>query len=79
MDGERRRKQRVVYWDELPDLVVEKIFCYLPKRSRFNAAVTCKSWLRVLNFPELWKTFVLKEKTLTRSKYNYFLGKLHAI
>ncbi|OQV13174.1 hypothetical protein BV898_12603 [Hypsibius exemplaris] len=61
-------------YDLLPDLVVERIFCYLPKRSRYEAAQTCKAWLRVLYFPALWKTFTLREKTLTRSRFDYYKG-----
>ena len=55
-------------------LVVERIFCYLPKRSRYEAAQTCKAWLRVLHFPRLWRTFALHERTLTRSRFDYYKG-----
>jgi len=61
-------------WNLLPDLVLEKIFSLLCVWDRYEASQACWTWYRGFKLPLVWKTFVLRDKTLTRRKYNYHSG-----
>ncbi|XP_050314625.1 uncharacterized protein LOC126749056 isoform X2 [Anthonomus grandis grandis] len=61
-------------WSELPDLLLEKIFSYLTTKERYYASCVCTGWHRAFYFPYVWRQFILEDHTLTRSKFNYYLG-----
>ncbi|GAB6022305.1 hypothetical protein CHUAL_006425 [Chamberlinius hualienensis] len=64
----------VPHWEDLPDLVLEDIFSRLSIRDRYYASLTCWNWNRAFHSSQIWTTFVMQEKTLTRRKYNYYMG-----
>ncbi|XP_076266889.1 uncharacterized protein LOC143200313 isoform X1 [Rhynchophorus ferrugineus] len=61
-------------WNELPDLLLERIFAYLSIKERYYASLVCKGWYRAFQLPYVWNQFILEDRTLTRSKFNYYLG-----
>ncbi|XP_060527532.1 uncharacterized protein LOC132702781 [Cylas formicarius] len=61
-------------WPHLPDLLLEQIFSYLSLRERYYASLVCVNWNRAFYLPYVWKEFVFTDTTLTRAKYNYYLG-----
>lgn len=61
-------------WSLLPDLILEKIFSYLTMRERYYASLVCRRWSEAFNLPYVWSRFVFEEYTLTRRKFNYYMG-----
>uniref|UniRef100_A0A336LJA2 CSON011768 protein n=1 Tax=Culicoides sonorensis TaxID=179676 RepID=A0A336LJA2_CULSO len=61
-------------WNELPDLLLEEIFSYLTVQERYYASLVCSRWRDIFYLPGVWKNFIVKDKTLTRQKYNYYSG-----
>ncbi|KAH1009273.1 uncharacterized protein LOC109539584 isoform X1 [Dendroctonus ponderosae] len=61
-------------WNELPDLLLEKVFSYLTIKERYYASCVCRNWHRTFYLPYVWRQFILEDHTLTRSKFNYYLG-----
>lgn len=61
-------------WDQLPDLLLEKVFAYLSIKERYYASCVCTNWYRAFHLPYVWRQFILEDHTLTRSKFNYYLG-----
>ncbi|XP_066253438.1 uncharacterized protein [Euwallacea similis] len=61
-------------WNNLPDLLLEQIFAYLSIKERYYASCVCSNWNRIFYLPYVWREFVLEDQTLTRSKFNYYLG-----
>ncbi|XP_059153062.1 uncharacterized protein LOC131938855 [Physella acuta] len=57
-------------WSQLPYEILLQVFRYLNDNSdKYHAALTCKSWLRPLSEPSLWKSgdFVFNAKSGTRA------------
>ncbi|KAF3423071.1 hypothetical protein E2986_09938 [Frieseomelitta varia] len=55
-------------WNNLPSIILQEIFSYLPYNCRLQASQVCKNWRYALFHPHFWKkiTFVLKdEDTIT--------------
>ncbi|XP_030761622.1 uncharacterized protein LOC115886542 isoform X2 [Sitophilus oryzae] len=71
---ENSENQEYSSWNVLPDLLLEEIFSYLSIRERYYASLVCRSWYRAFHLPYVWKQFILEDSTLTRSKFNYYLG-----
>lgn len=61
-------------WDQLPDLIIERIFSYLSFSERFHCSLVCKSWYEAFHSPTVWHTFVLEDKILVRRKFNLCYG-----
>ncbi|XP_057653334.1 uncharacterized protein LOC130892106 isoform X1 [Diorhabda carinulata] len=61
-------------WSELPDLLLEEIFSYLEIREKYYASLVCRNWYRAFRLPYVWNRFVLRDNTLTRSRFNYYSG-----
>ncbi|XP_071444096.1 uncharacterized protein [Hetaerina americana] len=67
------------YWSFLPDLILEKIFSYLTMRERYYASMVCHRWNSAFYLPYVWSRFVFEENTLTRRKFNYYMGWQHVL
>ena len=61
-------------WAYLPDVLLEDIFSYLTIRERYYASLVCSNWARLFNSQQVWRTFILDDYTLTRRKFNYYMG-----
>ncbi|GFY40336.1 f-box domain-containing protein [Trichonephila inaurata madagascariensis] len=61
-------------WDYLPDILLEDIFSRLSIRERYYASQVCRNWNRIFYSKKVWETFILGDKTLTRRKFNYYMG-----
>ncbi|GBM71244.1 hypothetical protein AVEN_130469-1 [Araneus ventricosus] len=61
-------------WNVLPDILLEDIFSRLTIRERYYASQVCKNWNRIFYSKRIWETFVLGDRTLTRRKFNYYMG-----
>ncbi|GFT61684.1 f-box domain-containing protein [Nephila pilipes] len=61
-------------WDILPDILLEDIFSRLTIRERYYASQVCRNWNRIFYSKIVWETFILGDKTLTRRKFNYYMG-----
>ncbi|GFT52274.1 f-box domain-containing protein [Trichonephila clavipes] len=61
-------------WDYLPDILLEDIFSRLTIRERYYASQVCRNWNRIFYSIKVWETFILGDKTLTRRKFNYYMG-----
>lgn len=60
-------------WSELPDLLLEEIFTYLSYKDRLSAGLVCKNWYATFLSPNIWKTFIVGEKTFSsRLSYNHY-------
>ena len=66
-------------WANIPDIFLEKIFLLLSFRDRHSVSQVCWNWYRVFNSSYLWSTIIVHDKTLTRRKYNYYLGYQHQL
>ncbi|XP_076169743.1 F-box only protein 33 [Ptiloglossa arizonensis] len=49
-------------WNNLPSVILQEIFSYLPHNSRLKASQVCKNWRYALFHPSFWKkiTFALE-------------------
>ncbi|GIY85740.1 f-box domain-containing protein [Caerostris darwini] len=72
-------------WNILPDILLEDIFSRLSIRERYYASqasyicyltncTVCRNWNRIFYSKRIWETFILGDKTLTRRKFNYYMG-----
>ncbi|XP_015923111.1 uncharacterized protein [Parasteatoda tepidariorum] len=61
-------------WNALPDILLEDIFSRLSIKERYNASQVCWNWYRLFHSKKVWEVFILEDKTLTRRKFNYYLG-----
>jgi F-box protein 39 len=61
-------------WQTLPDVLLEEIFSLLSIRERYIASQVCRNWNRIFHSSQVWSTFILNDMTLTKRKYNYYLG-----
>ncbi|CAL1278165.1 unnamed protein product [Larinioides sclopetarius] len=61
-------------WNVLPDILLEDIFSRLSIRERYYASQVCRNWNRIFYSKRIWETFVLGDRTLTRRKFNYYMG-----
>ncbi|RZF41356.1 hypothetical protein LSTR_LSTR000070 [Laodelphax striatellus] len=53
----------VVYWNNLPSVLLYEIFSYLSEADRIKASSTCKYWRYALYHPSFWKNVSLKLKS----------------
>ncbi|KAG8223290.1 hypothetical protein J437_LFUL001164 [Ladona fulva] len=67
------------WWSMLPDLILEKIYSYLTLRERYYASMVCRRWSDAFYLPYVWSRFVFQESTLTRRKFNYYMGWQHVL
>lgn len=51
-------------WNNLPSVILQEIFSYLPQENRIKASQVCKNWRYALFHPSFWRkiTFVLKDE-----------------
>lgn len=61
-------------WQILPDVLLEQIFSLLTLKEKHIASQVCRHWFRIFYSPKVWSLFVLNDTTLTKRKYNYYLG-----
>jgi len=61
-------------WDELPSLILEEIFSFLPIRYRYYCSQVCRSWYEVFHSPSVWYTFIFDGIIFTRRKFNLYRG-----
>lgn len=61
-------------WACLPDILLEAIYAMVPIDDRYAMSQVCKNWYRVFYSPRVWMTFVLDDRSLTRRKFNYYMG-----
>ncbi|XP_052132942.1 uncharacterized protein LOC113216018 isoform X1 [Frankliniella occidentalis] len=62
-------------WSDLPNLILEQVFTYLDIKERYAASQVCRNWyIGAFYLPNTWSTFLVTDTTLTRRRYNYFLG-----
>ncbi|XP_022189902.2 F-box only protein 33 [Nilaparvata lugens] len=45
----------IVYWNNLPSVLLYEIFSYLTESDRIRASSTCKHWRNALYHPSFWK------------------------
>ncbi|RWS09348.1 uncharacterized protein B4U79_08315 [Dinothrombium tinctorium] len=61
-------------WEYLPDVLLEQVFQLLTMKERHIASQVCSNWFRIFNSHRVWSTIVCEDHTLSRRKYNYYLG-----
>ena len=61
-------------WQTLPDVVLEQIFNLLSIKEKHISSQVCSNWFRIFYSSRVWSLFVLDDMTLTKRKYNYYLG-----
>ncbi|XP_032680868.1 F-box only protein 33 isoform X2 [Odontomachus brunneus] len=51
-------------WDNLPSVILQEIFSYLPHKSRITASQVCRNWRCTLFHPSFWRkiSFVFKDE-----------------
>ncbi|XP_029055392.1 F-box only protein 33 [Osmia lignaria lignaria] len=51
-------------WDNLPSVILQEIFSYLPHNCRLRASQVCRNWRYTLFHPRFWRkiTFALKDE-----------------
>ena len=62
-------------WEDLPEILLEEIYCYLTPKYRHLSSQVCSTWHMAFYSPRVWETFVLEKKTLTRRRFNFFKGR----
>ncbi|XP_065336018.1 uncharacterized protein LOC135936933 isoform X1 [Cloeon dipterum] len=67
------------HWEELPDLIIERVFSYLSIRDRYHASIVCRRWNDAFYLPYVWSNFVMNDMTLVRRKFNYYMGWQHVL
>ncbi|XP_035209865.1 uncharacterized protein LOC118184320 isoform X2 [Stegodyphus dumicola] len=75
----KAKKDRLVkdsysLWSTLPDIILEDIFSRLTIKERYYASQVCRNWNRIFYSRRVWDTFILEDRTLTRRKFNYYMG-----
>uniref|UniRef100_A0A0K2T9A3 F-box domain-containing protein n=1 Tax=Lepeophtheirus salmonis TaxID=72036 RepID=A0A0K2T9A3_LEPSM len=58
-------------WALLPDLILQKIFQYIPYQTRLVASLTCINWSKMVYINTIWSEFVVHDSTFTNSRFNY--------
>lgn len=71
---ERDENETYSMWNVLPDLLLEDIFQRLSIKERYSASQVCRNWNRIFYSRRVWNTFILHDRTLTRRKFNYYMG-----
>lgn len=61
-------------WAYLPDVLLEDIFARLNLVDRYTASQVCRNWYRIFHSPRVWRCFLFTDRTLTRRRFNYYLG-----
>ncbi|KAJ8305277.1 hypothetical protein KUTeg_015822 [Tegillarca granosa] len=61
-------------WMDLPEILLEDIFCLLTPKYRHYASQVCRRWYETFYAPRVWETFVLNSVTLTKRRFNIFKG-----
>ncbi|KAG8194053.1 hypothetical protein JTE90_003003 [Oedothorax gibbosus] len=69
-----REKPSFSRWDVLPDILLEDIYSRLSIKERYYASQVCRNWNRIFYSKIVWETFILNDRTLTRRKFNYYMG-----
>lgn len=55
-------------WNHVPDVVLDKVFSYLPWTDTINASSTCKQWRTGLYHPQFWKSLSFSLIDFDRNK-----------
>lgn len=66
-------------WASLPDVLLEAVYGLVPIRDRYSMSQVCRNWYRVFYSPQVWSVFVLDDRTMTRRKFNYYMGYQHIL
>ncbi|KAH9366650.1 hypothetical protein HPB48_000593 [Haemaphysalis longicornis] len=66
-------------WASLPDVLLETVYSMLPIHDRYAMSQVCRNWYRVFYSPQVWSVFVLDDRTMTRRKFNYYMGYQHLL
>ncbi|CAN7937192.1 unnamed protein product, partial [Ixodes hexagonus] len=66
-------------WASLPDVLLEAVYALVPIRDRYSMSQVCRNWYRVFYSPQVWSIFVLNDRTMTRRKFNYYMGYQHIL
>lgn len=61
-------------WKFLPDILLEDVFTMLAPKARHEASQVCQRWYGAFYSPRVWETFTLKERTLTKKRFNLYRG-----
>ncbi|KAL5022896.1 hypothetical protein ScPMuIL_002051 [Solemya velum] len=61
-------------WKFLPDILLEDVFTMLAPKARHEASQVCQRWYGAFYAPRVWETFTLKERTLTKKRFNLYRG-----
>ncbi|XP_076462630.1 uncharacterized protein LOC143294985 [Babylonia areolata] len=61
-------------WKSLPAILLEDIFAMLTPKQRHQASMVCQPWYDTFYSPRVWETFVLRERTLTKRRFNLYKG-----
>lgn len=51
-----RRSSRTEMWDQLPELILTRIFGHLDRADRASVGRVCRTWGRALSSPALWRS-----------------------
>lgn len=66
-------------WAALPDVLLETVYSMVPIADRYAMSQVCRNWYRVFYSPRVWSVFVLDDRTMTRRKFNYYMGYQHLL
>ncbi|KAH6940487.1 hypothetical protein HPB50_000508 [Hyalomma asiaticum] len=66
-------------WASLPDVLLETVYSMVPIADRYAMSQVCRNWYRVFYSPRVWSVFVLDDRTMTRRKFNYYMGYQHLL
>lgn len=56
-----------VFWNNLPIVILNEIFNYLPLIDKINSSSTCKTWRLALSHPSCWRSVHFYIKAQERS------------
>ena len=63
-----------MYWNALPVDLLERIFSLLSIKERHVASQVCPHWFECFYAPYIWSKCKVDDTTLTKRKFNYYLG-----
>ncbi|XP_077500696.1 uncharacterized protein LOC144111309 [Amblyomma americanum] len=66
-------------WASLPDVLLETVYSMVPIADRYAMSQVCRNWYRVFYSPQVWSVFILDDRTMTRRKFNYYMGYQHLL
>ncbi|XP_075731040.1 uncharacterized protein LOC119180912 isoform X3 [Rhipicephalus microplus] len=66
-------------WASLPDVLLETVYSMVPIADRYSMSQVCRNWYRIFYSPRVWSVFVLDDRTMTRRKFNYYMGYQHLL